>query len=104
MAEATLHIDLEENLMVPVKQSPHQMHWSKKQVTVHSAILKRNGNKEYHPYLTEDMCHDQQLVGANLKMLLNIAAESNPKFILVESDNGNDYKSAEHFPSSSRIL
>ena len=97
LADATLHVDLAENLTVPVKQSPQQMYWSKKQVTVHSAILKINGNKEYHPYLTEDMCHDQQLVGVILKKLLIIAAESNPKLILVESDNGNDYKSAEHF-------
>ena len=97
LAEATLHVDLAENLTVPLKQSPQQLHWSKKQVTVHSAILKINGNKEYHPYLTEDMCHDQQLVGVNLKKLLNIAAESNPKLILVESDNGGDYKSSEHF-------
>ena len=97
LAEATVHVDLAENLTVPLKQSPQQMHWSKKQVTVHSGILKVNGTKQYHPYLTEDMCHDQQLVGVNLKRLVVAAAKSSPRLILVESDNGCDYKSSEHF-------
>ena len=73
------------------------MNWSKTQVTIHTEILKMNGQKEYHPYLTEELYHDQQLVGVALEILLHRAAESNPQTILVESDNGCDCKSSEHF-------
>ena len=79
------------------------MHWSKRQVTVHSGIVKVNGIKEYHPYLTEDNQHDQALVGVNLERLVDVAAMRSPSAILVESDNGNDYKSAQHFFDVQRI-
>ena len=79
------------------------MHWSKRQVTVHSGIVKVNGIKEYHPYLTEDNQHDQALVWVNLERLVDVAAMRSPSAILVESDNGNDYKSAQHFFDVQRI-
>jgi hypothetical protein len=47
-----MDLDLAENLTIPIRESPQQMHWHKKQVTVHSGILKMNGDKEYHPYMT----------------------------------------------------
>ena len=53
--EASIHMDLDlaENLTIPIRESPQQMHWHKKQVvTVHSGILNMNGDKEYHPYMT----------------------------------------------------
>ena len=101
--EASIHVDLSENLTVPVKESPQAMHWSKRQVTVHSGIVKVNGRKEYHPYLSEDNQHDQVLVGVNLEKLINVAVEYDPAVILVESDNGNDYKSAQHFNDVQKI-
>ena len=75
------------------------MHWLKSQVTIHSGIVKVNGVKEYHPYVTEDLFHDKQLVTVALHKLLERAADSNPENILVERDNGINYKSAKHFCS-----
>ena len=69
---------------------------------MHSGIVKVNGRKEYHPYLSEDNQHDQVLVGVNLEKLINVAVEYDPAVILV-SDNGNDYKSAQHFNDVQKI-
>lgn len=53
MNAAYLDIDFAENLTVPVKFEPQSLHWAKEQVTVHSGILKTNGQKSYHPYFSD---------------------------------------------------
>ena len=47
---AALHFS--EQLKVPLKYEPQDLHWSNLQVIVHSGILEDSGMKEYHAYLT----------------------------------------------------
>ena len=72
------------------------MHWSHIQVTVYSAVLKTSQGKQYHPYLSEDRKHDQQLVKVAIKKVMK-HINDNPEVILLESDNCKDYKSLESF-------
>ena len=95
-ATANLSVDLSENLKVPVKKEPQGMHWSHIQVTVHSAVLKTSQGKQYHPYLSEDRKHDQQLTKVAIKKVIR-HINDNPEVLLLESDNCKDYKSLESF-------
>ena len=58
----SLDIDFSENLKVPIKSEPQSLHWSHKQVTDHSGIIKVDGEKIYYPTLSEDKKHDQVFV------------------------------------------
>ena len=91
-----LDVDLSENLSVPVKHEPQSLHWSHKQITVHSGILKANGEKFYHIYLSIDRNHDQQFIGVTNLMLKN-TEETNGEYLFIESDNAVQYKSCQHF-------
>ena len=57
-----LWIDFSENLTIPIKQEPQSLHWCKEQISVHSGISKQDGIKKYHPYLSDDIKHDQTFV------------------------------------------
>ena len=57
----SIDLDFSENLKVSVKYEPQSLHWSHEQITVHSGILKVDGVKSYHPYLSHDRNHDQKL-------------------------------------------
>ena len=93
-----LWLDFSENLTVPVKQEPQSLHWSKEQKTVHSGILKMNGEKQYHPYMSDDLKHDQCFVSnvvENMVAEVNISAEMT---LLIVSDNcPGQYKSVQNF-------
>ena len=93
-----LWLDFSENLTVPVKQEPQSLHWSKEQKTVHSGILKMNGEKQYHPYMSDDLKHDQCFVSnvvGNMVAEVNISAEMT---LLIVSDNcPGQYKSVQNF-------
>ena len=56
--------------------------------------------KFYHPYLSEDIAHDQQFVTTALNRIIeqthqNSAAD--PAMFISESDNAVQYKYTEHF-------
>ena len=57
----SIDIDFAENLTVPVKYEPQSLHLAHEQVTVHSGIMKVNGEKTY-PYFSDSLKHDQVFV------------------------------------------
>jgi len=85
-----IDVDFSENLSVPVKCEPQSLHWGHEQVTVHSGILKINGAKFYHPYLSDDRKHDQVFVRKVIQEMLDheeIAEDvATIDTIIVESD------------------
>ena len=58
----SLDIDFSENLKVPIKSEPQSLHSSHEQVTVHSGIIKVDGEKTYNPTLSEDKKRNQAFV------------------------------------------
>lgn len=42
--------DFSEKLSTLVKYEPQSLHWSHEQTTVHSGLMKHNGEESYHPY------------------------------------------------------
>lgn len=64
-------IDFSENLT-------ESLHWAKEQVSVHSGILKCNGEKSYHPYFSDSRTHDQAFV--------KNADTDESDYIVIESD------------------
>ena len=101
-----LDVDFSENLSIPVKFEPQSLHWSHEQVTVHSGILKCNGVKTYHPYISDDKKHDQQFVHIALNEMLSEAElpTGDDAYVIIESDNcTSQYKSAAHFHSIQQI-
>ena len=93
-----IDIDFSENLTIGIKWEPQSMHWSKKQVTVHSAILKFNEEKVYHPYLSNSRIHDQVFVKQVLEEMFEVADIPDGVKLVIESDNcSGQYKSTQHF-------
>lgn len=93
-----MDLDFSENLDVPVKFEPQSLHWCHQQVTVHSGILKVEGEKSCHPYFSNDRKHDQQFVNIVMKEMLQ-GVNINPcSLIIIETDNcSSQYKSSAHF-------
>ena len=90
--------DFAENLSVPVKFEPKSMYWSHQQVTIHSGILKVNGEKSYHPYFLDDRLHDSTFTDIAIKEMLASTYVQESDAIIIESDNcTTQYKSASHF-------
>ena len=97
-------IDFSENLSVPVHQEIQSLHWSHGQVTVHSGIIKQNGEKSYHPYLSNNKKHDQHFVHLVLDEMLGHVDLSAAEYIVIESDNCScQYKSSTYFESIQRL-
>ena len=46
------------------------MYWVNKQLSDHSRILIKDGDKEYHPYLAEDLGHDQAFAATSINEML----------------------------------
>ena len=63
------------------------MHWSHEQITVHSAIIKHKGGKQYHPYLSNDCKHDQHFVHTVLDTMLDSFDFEASEYLIIESDN-----------------
>jgi len=100
---AIIDVDFSENLTVPVKYEPQSLHWSHEQVTVHSGIMKFEGEKSYHPYLSDDKKHDQHFVELALHEMIS-ELPTIPETIVIESDNcSQQYKSASHFYSMKQL-
>ena len=91
-----LDIDFSENLTLPVKHQAQSLHWSYTQITVHSGIVKVEGEKSYHPYFSDNRKHDQVFVKLSIEKMLS-DVDISDKIIVVESDNcKGQYKSAKH--------
>ena len=88
-----IDIDFSENLSVPIKNEPQSLHWCHQQVSVHSGIVKEDGDKIYHAYISNDRLHDQAFV--------EILKECNlPKYeavIIISHNCSNQYKSGSAF-------
>ena len=85
-----------------MKEEPQSLHWSHEQITVHSGIPKVNGHKVYHPHLSSDRNHDQQIVAIAINTIIDHSttlyeAEAEADIILIESDNAVQYKYIQHF-------
>lgn len=90
----SVEIDVIENLTLPVKYQAQSLHWSYTQITVHSSIVKVDGEKSYHPYFSDKRNHDLVFVKILIdKMISNIDLTQK----VAESDNcKGQYKSAKH--------
>ena len=94
----SLDIDFSENLSIPVKYEPQSLHWSHQQVTIHSGIRKIKGEKSYHPYVSNDLKHDQQFMQLAITEMLREVEIQADEYIVIESDNcSSQYKSSAHF-------
>ena len=94
-----MDVDFAENLTIDIKWEPQSLHWCKKQVTIHSGIVKTSdGQKTYHPYVSDSREHEQPFVSIAINKMLSTMDANGENVILLESDNcSGQYKSAEHF-------
>ena len=95
---AYIDVDFSENLTIGVKWEPQSMHWCKKQVTIHSAIMKYNEEKVYYPTPSNTRIHDQVFVKQVLEMIREDGDLPEGVSLVIESDNcTGQYKSLQHF-------
>ena len=81
-----------------MKYEPQSLHWHKHQITIHSGIVKCNGEKSYHPYVSDSRVHDQAFVKLVSTEMLESVAIPDDVIIIIESDNCSaQYKSSQHF-------
>ena len=62
--DVSYHMDFSENLTLPIKYEVQSKYWSKKQVTIHTGVLRHVSAdvKVYHSVLSDDKTHDQVFV------------------------------------------
>ena len=65
-----MSIDFSEDLQVPMKFEPESLHWSHSQITIHSCLVKFDGQKTYHSYLSQIKKIDHVLVKVAIEALL----------------------------------
>ena len=53
----SINIDFSEKLEIPLKNKPQPVHLSGFEIIVHSGILKKDGNKDYNYYLSDDLIY-----------------------------------------------
>lgn len=96
---ALIDINFSKNLSIPVQQQHQSYHRSNQQVSVHSLILKFQGDKSYHRYFSDDLRHDQSFVLAAIKETLRQVDTDVPDLSLMTlSDNCTaQYKSIQNF-------
>ena len=97
---AEIGLDFSENVTIPVNKEPQSLHWAgcKEVKTVHSGLTKCNGNKTYHPYISDDLTHDQAFVKVVMMEILDEIDIKPEDEIVASSDNcTSQYKSAQHF-------
>ena len=76
------------------------LHWGgcKEVKTIHSGLSKSNGRKTYHPYISDDLTHDQAFVKVMIMRILeNIDFEPDDTVIMSSDNCSGQYKSAQHF-------
>ena len=100
-----IDIDFSENLTLDVKWELQSLHWVKQQITVHSGIVKCNGEKVYHPYISDTKVHDQGFVKLALMEMLDTTVMPDEAPILIESDNClAQYKFCHHFVDMQNLV
>lgn len=72
-------IDFSENLTLGMKFEPQSMHWVRSQITVHSAILFLDSEKQYRAYTSDDRVHDQAFVKLAIKKIFFLWCRNPPK-------------------------
>ena len=103
-AAVRLDIDFSENLTLGVKFEPQSLHWVKQQITVHPGIVKVNGEKLYHPYVTDSRLHDQAFVRLAMIEMIQSTDVPDDAVIVIESDNcSGQYKSSHHFTNMQHL-
>ena len=55
--EVSINTDFSEKLKIPLKKEPQSVHWSVVETIVHS-IFRKDGNKEYHCYISDNLIQD----------------------------------------------
>ena len=102
---ARIDIDFSENLTLGIKFEPQSLHWGKKQITIHSGIVKCDGEKSYHPYVNDIKKHDQAFVKLAVTEMLENTNMPDLAPIIVESDNCKaQYKSCHHYIDMQNVL
>ena len=51
----SINIDFSEKLKILLKKEPQSVHWPGVEIIVDSRILRKDSNKEYHGYLSDDL-------------------------------------------------
>ena len=93
-----MDIDFSENLQVPVRFEPQSLHWSHPQITVHSGLMKFNGQKTYHPYTSSEKKYDHVFVKVAIKEMLAEIDIKQRITVIIQKDNCTfQYKSCAHF-------
>ena len=98
MIDHSIDVDFSENLKVPVKEEPQSLHWHHEQKTVHSAILKTQGEKTYFTHVSDDKIHDSTFMRIAVNDILVDVPIAENDVLGLESDNCcAQYKKAAHF-------
>ena len=90
-------LDFSENITLPVNKEPQSLHWAgcKEQKT---GITKVGGTKTYHPYLSDDLTHDQAFVKTVIEEMRDSLDVQGCDTVIISSDNcTSQYKSSQHF-------
>ena len=96
-SSVVMDIDFSENLTLKVKFQLQSLHWYKRQVTVHSGIVKCSGNKTYHPYVSNGRSHNPSFVKMAIQGMMDYSDMSDGS-VIIESDNCcSQYISSQHF-------
>ena len=95
-----IHVDFSENLVLNLPEEIHSMYYgcAKRVITVHSGLVHQDGEKQYHPHLSDDLAHDQTFVFCSLREILRSAHLYAGMTVIITSDNCcSQYKSAKNF-------
>ena len=101
-----LHVDFSENLTLHLPEEITSMYWgsAKTNISIHSGLMRQDGEKIYHPYLSDDLCHDQSFVYLSLREMIMFAGVEEGTSVIVTSDNcSSQYKSAKNFDDLQRL-
>ena len=89
-------VNFSKNLTLPVKYQAQSLHWCYTKVAVHSGIIKVDGEKIYHVYLSENAERDQTFVKIVLHDMLNNVNLTNKKIIIESGNCSSQYESVKH--------
>ena len=89
-------LSFSEKLKMPLKKEPQSVNWSGVEIIVHSGLLKKDSNKEYHCYLSNDLIQDHAFVNLVLDEMLE-DINHDQKYIINSDNCLAQYKCAAHF-------
>ena len=94
-SSAVMDVDFSENLALGIKWEPQFLHWVKRQMTVHSGIVKCRGRPTI-PTLVM-IALNQSFMKVSIEVMMqNNELHDGP--VIIESDNcSSQYKSSQHF-------